>query len=230
MIILYHIENKLKGREANILGNITSLVTSKVLITGFEPFLEFTSNPSRIVAEYFEGRVEDNIEYHGKVLPVDYSLIESRLVESIDKINPDIIIGTGLAAGRSKMSIEKIGINYKHSTSPDNSGKTVNGEKIDPDLPDGIFSMLHVESLVEYLNSKGIPAEMSFSAGSYLCNNALFLILRECRKRNIRGGFIHLPVNTEYVTKLVGKNYPSLPVNLMIEGIRQIIQTETRKI
>ena len=205
-------------------------MNNKVLITGFEPFLEFTDNPSKIVAEYFDGRIEDNIEYHGKVLPVDYSLIESRLVEAIDKINPVLIIGTGLAAGRSKMSIEKIGMNYKHSTNPDNSGKTVNGEKIDQSFPDGMFSMLHVESLVDELNFMGIPAEISFSAGAYLCNNALFIILRECRKRNIKGGFIHLPVNTEYAAKFMRKNYPSLPVNLMIEGLRHAVQSEILKI
>lgn len=201
-------------------------MTFKILITGFEPFLEFTTNPSGKIAEYFEGRVEGNIEYHGVILPVDYSSLESMLIESIDKINPVLVIGTGLAAGRSKMSLEKIGMNYKYSKSPDNSGKTMNGEIIDPGLPAGIFSMLDVESLVDDLNSRGIPAEMSFTAGAYLCNNALFLILRECRKRNIKGGFIHLPINTEYAAKFSNKNYPSLPMSVMIEGVRHVVQNE----
>lgn len=115
------------------------------------------------------------------------------VTQSIRRYQPNLILGIGLAPGRTKITPEKIAINYKYSRIPDNMGVTYKGQRIDMNEPDGIFSNLPVEELVEYLKSKNIPSEISLSAGSYICNMTMFLVLREAKGIGARGGFIHIP-------------------------------------
>ena len=95
------------------------------------------------------------------------------------------------------------------------------GTHIDPSLPDGIFTNLPVENMVESLNKSGIPSSVSLSAGAYLCNNAMFVIVREARKQNFGGGFIHIPCHSEWIAKKDNKNFPSLPLDTIVEGAVQ---------
>jgi pyroglutamyl-peptidase len=191
-----------------------------VLVTGFEPFLDFPINPTQTIVERLDGTVEGDIIFHGIILPVDYEKIERPLVSQINRLKPDLIIGTGLAAGRAKISVEKIAINYKFSQEPDNSGRRMRGERIDKEAGDGLFSLLNVESLVEELNGRGIPAEISLSAGAYLCNYAMFIIVREAKKRGIKGGFIHFPADTLLSSKMTTKSFPSLDIEVMKKSIQ----------
>ncbi|MDP8023964.1 MAG: hypothetical protein RAK20_05810, partial [Conexivisphaerales archaeon] len=177
-------------------------MSKNVLITGFEPFLDYKINPTQEIARVLDGKEINGLRYSGRVLPVDYSRLEEKLMKFIQEVRPDLIIGTGLAAGRAKISLEKIAINYKFSLENDNSGKRAVGERIDNSMEDGIFSLINVEELFQILNSVNIPAEISLSAGSYLCNYAMFVIIREAKKLNIKGGFVHFPANTKLSSSL----------------------------
>ncbi len=200
----------------------------KVLVTGFEPFSQFKSNPTSKVATNLDGLEEGGLQYFGRVLDVSYETVERSLRNHLEEIKPDLVIGTGLAPGRSRISIEKIAINYMNSSEPDNNGITFRGKTIDPDEQDGLFTRLKAEYLVEKLNSHGIPTEISFSAGAYLCNMAMFLILRECKRLGIPGGFIHLPCDSELAASLV-KSYPSMNINTMIEGVKIVARVGTEE-
>lgn len=197
-----------------------------VLITGFQPFLEFKRNPSQVLADDLNGKEEDGIRYVGRVMPVSYGGIEEAMVSSITEIKPDLIIGTGLSAGRSKLSVEKIAANYKFSMEPDNDGNKGAGEKIDESQPDGLFSLLHVEDLVRKLNEKSIPTQLSMTAGAYICNYAMFIIIREARKLGISGGFVHLPADTALAASMSNKGYASMGIESMKDGIRTIASHE----
>jgi len=199
----------------------------KVLVTGFEPFLEFKTNPTQKIVNLLDKQEHNGINYVGKVLLVDYSKIEDTLKGYINESKPDLIIGTGLAAGRSRISIEKIAINYKYSTQPDNAGKKESGEKIDPKIADGLFSMFDVEGLYEKLNSLFIPTEISLTAGAYLCNYSMFIIIRESMRRGIRGGFIHFPADTELSSKMPNLFLPSMTIEMMIRAIEIIAEHES---
>lgn len=201
-------------------------MAKKVLVTGFQPFLEFKTNPSDSIAKAVDGAEDGKICYYGRTLPVAYDETESALMRCIDEVSPDLILGTGLAAGRTKLSLEKIAVNYKYSNEPDNNGNLARGEKIDPELPDGIFSRLNVEALYDSLNGKGIPAEISMSAGAYLCNYAMFVIVREAEKRGIKGGFIHIPCDTSLSVAFKQKSFPSMDLGTMIAGIKHIAMEE----
>ncbi len=201
-------------------------MVKKVLVTGFQPFLEFKSNPSQVVAESLNGLISGQVSFTGAVLPVSYSEIEAALVNNIRETDPDLIIGTGLAAGRAKISLEKIAVNYKYSNSPDNDGQKASGEKIDQNMPDGIFSLLDVESLNNRLNEMNIPSQISLTAGAYICNYAMFVILREARRAGKVGGFVHLPADTTLASAMKDKNYPSLSLGCMKEAIMEIANQE----
>lgn len=196
-----------------------------VLIFGYEPFLEFDENPSMIVAERLKGKKIAGSEIKTRILPVEYSKVEDAIVEAINEFNPSLVIGLGLAAGRNKVTPEKIAVNYKRSSAADNAGVKVNGEKIDRTQPDGIFSTLPVEAITDALNKKGIPSSLSLSAGGYLCNFAMFVIVRESIKRGFKGGFIHVPCHEELVSKNPSKNLPSMNIDKIQSAVELSIET-----
>ncbi len=201
-------------------------MSKTVLITGFEPFLDYKTNPTQEIARILNGKEINGLSYAGRILPVDYSRLEEKLVKFIQEVRPDLIIGTGLAAGRAKISLEKIAINYKFSLEQDNSGKKATGERIDSSMEDGIFSLLNVEELFQTLNSMNIPAEISLSAGSYLCNYAMFVIIREAKKLKIKGGFVHFPADTKLSSSLPNKNLPSMEIGTMLKAVITIAEFE----
>lgn len=205
------------------------MTVKTVLITGFEPFLDFNRNPTEIIANSLDGITVGSIRFIGKILPVKYDEAGKALEGAIKESSPDLIIGTGLAAGRSKISLEKIAINYKHSESPDNAGKRVLGERIREGMPDGLFSRIHVEELVKVLNSTGIPAEISLSAGAYLCNYVMFIILIESKKIGIPGGFVHVPNDEELSAMMYPKTYPSINIETMKKAIIEIVEFEAKE-
>ena len=205
------------------------MVVKTVLITGFEPFLEFNRNPTEIIANSLNGITIDSVRFIGKILPVKYDAAGKVLEEAIKESSPDLIIGTGLAAGRAKISVEKIAINYKHSESPDNAGKRVLGERIQEGIPDGLFSRIHVEELVKVLNSISIPAEISLSAGAYLCNYVMFIILIESKKLGIPGGFVHVPNDEQLSAMMYPKTYPSISIDTMKNAIIEIAKYEAKE-
>ena len=189
-----------------------------ILIFGFEPFLEFDENPSQLIVNRLEGTYVSGHDISGVVLPVDYSQIEERIVSAIRRVRPSLAVGFGLAPGREKFTPEKIAVNYRSAYDPDNTGRIMNGTPIDPSQPDGIFTNLPVENLVEKLNNRGIPSLVSLSAGAYLCNNAMFVIVREARKHGFGGGFIHIPCHSEWIARNKKKDHASLPFDTILEA------------
>ncbi|WP_338598436.1 pyroglutamyl-peptidase I [Sulfolobus tengchongensis] len=194
-----------------------------VILFGFEPFREYIENPSQLVVQSLNNIEINNEPVRGIVLPVEYDKVEEIIITSIRKYKPILILGLGLAPGRAKLTPEKIAINYKYSKEPDNAGKKSNGEKIDNNGQDGIFTNIPVEELVDFLNSRSIPTELSLSAGSYLCNMAMYIIVREAKKSGALGGFIHLPCH-ERLASILSKPLPSMNLETMNRGIRLAIE------
>ena len=213
-------------KKDRYMGYTYSFMEKRILVTGFEPFLNFSENPTAKIATYLNEKTSDNLKFSGRILPVDYENVEQKLVGFIDETKPNLIIGTGLAAGRAKISIEKIAINYKYSQEKDNKGNRSKGERIDSSIEDGIFSLLSVEKLVQLLNKKMIPAEVSLTAGAYLCNYAMFVIVRESKRRKIKGGFIHVPADLKLSSSNAEKSYPSLNIETMMDALKIVSNFE----
>jgi pyroglutamyl-peptidase len=193
------------------------------LLFGFGPFSKYSENPSQIILERLNGKKINGIEIRSIILPVTYSRVKRIIKEEITRYKPDLVLGIGLAAGRNKITLEKIAINYEFSKIPDNLGKKGKGKKIDPKGPDGIFTNIDIENLVKILNSNNIPADISLSAGSYICNLAMYFILQNTLKSGIKGGFVHIPCHRELVAKVQDINCPFMELDSMQKAIEIII-------
>jgi pyroglutamyl-peptidase len=193
-----------------------------VLVFGFEPFLEFDENPTQLVVRCLDSKTIKGERVTGVVLPVDYERAERSIMRAIDRVKPRLVIGFGLAAGREKITPEKVALNYRSAQQADNAGRRMAGSPIDRSGPDGIFTNLPVEGLVASLNEHGIPASLSLSAGAYVCNTAMYVLVREARSRGFAGGFVHVPAHAEWVAKKK-RQMPSLPLETLQRGAEHCV-------
>lgn len=169
-----------------------------LLVTGFEPFLSFTVNPTmKIVEELNEQQIGD-FQIVGKTMSVDFKSSGNQLISLIKEIKPDAVISLGLAGGRSKITPERIAINVKDGEA-DNEGHAPRDEVIQPEGPAAYLSTLPIRSMVETLNELGYPAAISNTAGTYLCNNVMYEGLHYINENNLNipSGFIHIPASHE---------------------------------
>ena len=170
----------------------------KLLLTGFEPFLHYTVNPTKKIVEELDGLVIGGYKIIGKILPVDFKASGRRLIELLEEIQPDVHVSLGLAAGRYKITPERIAINFKDGDA-DNEGNKPVDEKIKETGQPGYLSTLPIRKMVNKLIETGIPAEISNSAGTYLCNNVMYEGLHYAKVMDSKmlSGFIHIPASHE---------------------------------
>ena len=166
-------------------------MTRTVFITGFEPFGGESVNASWEAVRLLPDELSC-WKILKEQLPVIYGLAGSRMLQAAESADPGIIICTGVAAGRKEITPEMIAVNLRYAQIADNSGFQPFFERIDPTGPDGIFSSLPVREMSESVRQSGIPSSVSFTAGTYVCNDLFYLLMRRCRN-NILRGFIHVP-------------------------------------
>ncbi|MDQ0414019.1 pyroglutamyl-peptidase I [Mesobacillus stamsii] len=201
----------------------------KVLISGFEPFGKMSINPTEKLLLEAERFSLENVEIETILLPVQYDKCAEELIKKMAEAQPDVVIACGLAAGRTAITPERIGINIKDTGSgdpyPDNRGNTPMDEVIDEQSPDGLFSTLPNRLIEKKLKDLQIPAAISNSAGTFICNNTLYAVLNYIRKHNlaISAGFIHFPASTEMSAR--NPSLPSLPQEVMTQALKVIIET-----
>lgn len=169
-----------------------------LLLTGFEPFLNFTINPTMRIVEELNGMEIGDYKIHSEVLPVDFKVSGVKLLELLDKIEPDAVISLGLAGGRYKMTPERIAINVSDGE-PDNNGNVLVDEAIQGEGADAYMTTLPVRAMVNRLLEEGLPAEISNTAGTYLCNHVMYqgLHYAKAQGKDIPSGFIHIPASHE---------------------------------
>lgn len=168
-----------------------------LLLTGFEPFLNFSENPTMNIVENLHGIEIAGYQVIGKNLPVDYEKSGNAMIELMDEVGPDAVVSLGLAGGRNQLTPERIAINCNESDQPDNAGNKPRGERIHTEGPDGIFLTLPIQQMVDRLHEAGYPAKISNSAGTYLCNHVMYRALYyfQQNKQQAPAGFIHIPAS-----------------------------------
>lgn len=194
-----------------------------LLLTGFEPFLNFSINPTEEIVKELNDQVVGSYQIIGKVLPVDFNTAGNELLNLFHTYNPSAVISLGLAGGRYKITPERIAINCNDGAA-DNKGNKFDGAKIDPEGPDGLFSTLPIHKIVNELNNHKFPAEISDSAGTYLCNNVMYQMLNELKKINnqIPSGFIHIPASHEMA--VIDRKLPSWSQTDLTNAIKLAIE------
>ncbi|WP_018921564.1 hypothetical protein [Salsuginibacillus kocurii] len=203
----------------------------KIICTSFEPFGNFTYNPTTdLVPMAMEAFQESDVEIIHVPLPVIFDKCADQLKQAIQKEKPEAVISTGLAWGRNGIHVERVGINIQDTGDSeggrtDNTGRVVTNQAIVENGPDGLFSTLPIHEMVENLRQEAVPAYISNTAGTYICNNTLYRLVYDVKEMglNIPVGFIHFPAIPEMV-----KGEDSVPVLALAEQSRAlevIIQT-----
>lgn len=197
----------------------------KILVTGFEPFGGETINPSweavKLLPDEIGGYAIEKLE-----LPVEFGRCAQIAEATILAQNPAAVVCVGQAGGRTNVTPERIGINLKDARIPDNGGAQPKEEPIDPNGPDAYFATLPVTAMVQAMREAGVPAQVSLTAGAYVCNDLLYEVLHKLHRRNIDipAGFVHVPFIPAQVLE---KNQPSLPLEQITTaleaGIRAVI-------
>ncbi|MHA1967547.1 MAG: pyroglutamyl-peptidase I family protein [Candidatus Hodarchaeales archaeon] len=177
----------------------------KLLITGFEAFGEHDINPSAVIAEDFNGKVIQNIEVIGRTVPLNYAKIKLINWKYIEKFNPDIIMNLGQAP-RPAISLEYIAINVANvSSGAYNCGAQPKNERIVEDGPAAYFSLLPTQDMVNHLNKNNIPCYISYSAGTFGCNQIFYTTMNyldiHTQNGSTLAGFIHIPLLPEQTIK-----------------------------
>lgn len=199
----------------------------KVLISAFEPFGGESLNPSSLILEQLPDAL-GAINIIKVLLPVTFYGASKLLSQMIDTHEPDFVVSLGQAGGRSALTIEKIGINLNEAPIPDNAGQQPRNEAIAADHPDGYFTTLPIDNMLTACRQIQVPCQISYSAGTYVCNHVMFSALAHIQKRQLptRAGFIHIPFLPEQV--LDKPNQPSMTLSLMLEGIQAMLLSFTK--
>ena len=203
-------------------------MTAKILLTGFEPFGGMGINPTEQLVTSLREHAVPGVELRTAVLPVRYDECLRVMLDEIDRVGPDAVIACGLAAGRTAVTPERIAVNVKHTgvdeAIADNAGRRPVDEPIS-DGPDGLFSTLPIREIERVLVASGIPAAVSNTAGTYICNNTMYGVLDHLRRleSHILAGFIHFPASTEMAAS--DPRLPSLPLEVMERALVIAIET-----
>jgi len=190
---------------------------TKVLLTGFEPFGNATSNPSGEIVKQISG---DNTVT--AILPVAYTQSADRLLSLIEQHTPDVVICLGQAEGRTAITPERVAINLDDARLADNEGVLRNDVKILEDGPDAYFSTLPVNELVAAIKAQGIPAAVSLSAGAFLCNHVFYVAQNKYVRSDVRSGFVHVPLMDSQASEFPG--LPTMPLDQMVRAVRAMIE------
>lgn len=190
----------------------------KILVTGFEPFGMEKINPSYEVVKRLDSRILDSDIIKLQVPTVFYKSINT-VIKTIKEETPDVILMIGQAGGRYNITVERIGINISDARIQDNEGNKPMDEIIDNEGLPAYFSSIPVRKIVEELIKNNIPASISNSAGTYVCNHLLYGILDYIYKNKlgIKAGFIHIPFLPEQI--LNRADIPSMSLEMMIKAI-----------
>lgn len=181
-----------------------------VLLTGFAPFGGEETNPSwdavREVARTWTG----DAVLHVRELPVVFGRAGDELRAALDELHPDVVIAVGQAAGDPDIRLERVAVNLDDARIPDADGAQPLDAAIVADGPAAYFGGLPVKAAVAAVTALGIPARVSQTAGTYVCNQVFYRLMHDLASRpGVRGGFVHVPASPGQRAAADG---PSLPV------------------
>lgn len=207
-----------------------------LLVTGYEPFGDHERNPTAEVARELDGTTVAGEKIVGRVLPVEFDRASDEMTDFIDEVEPEAVVATGLAAGRTAVCVERVGINAADCGGiPDNADAEPRDERIRADGEAAHFATLPVVATVERLLDDGIPARVSNTAGTHLCNNILYqtrAYLEAEGKSDVPMGFVHLPLTPESAAEKAkedeatsgGGVKASMALEMQVEAVERVLE------
>ena len=201
--------------------------TMKIIVTGFEPFDGGAINPSWEAVSALNA--PENVQLVKLQLPVVYGKAAEILLETMRRELPDAVVCVGLAEGRAEITPERVAINCRDESIPDNGGFFPHDEPVDAAGQPAYFTRLPVRRITEEIRKAGLPAKISNSAGVYVCNDLFYGLLRAIASeplfKSVIGGFIHVPASTGMA---LPPSVPALEPEQILKGLQITIETVAR--
>ena len=195
----------------------------KILVTGFDPFGGEKINPAiesvKLLPDEILGAEIIKLE-----IPTVVFKSINKIKDAIERYDPDVILSVGQAGGRFDITVERVGINIDDCRIPDNEGNQLIDTAIVKDGPSAYFVNLPIKAMVKNIKAANIPASVSNSAGTFICNHVLYGVRHLCETKypSKKSGFIHIPFMTEQVVNK--RNMPSMDLNVIVKGLTKAIE------
>ena len=195
-----------------------------VLITGFEPFDGEAVNPSWEVVSRLDNAIIGGCRVVARQLPCVFGEALIELNAAIDSLSPTLVLSVGQAGGRTDISVERVAINVDDARIPDNRGNQPVDTPIVRNGPAAWLSSLPIKAIVSALRDAGIPASVSQTAGTFVCNHVMYGLLHKLSGMpEAKGGFIHIPYLPQQAAAHLGA--PSMAAETVRQGLELAIAT-----
>lgn len=195
----------------------------RILLTGFTPFNGETLNPSWLVAQQV-AKQQASILGDVNVIPLEIPTVfhdgAQMIIDKLTTVQPDCVISLGQYGGSACVNVEYVALNCRASSIADNNGYQPHYEPIDAQAPTAYLSTLPVVTMVEAIQQEGIPAQVSLSAGTYVCNDVFYSVRNYCEQHQlpIISGFIHIPYLPQQVA-----HKPTVSSMALADSVRAMI-------
>lgn len=199
-----------------------------ILVTGFDPFGGESINPALESIKQLKGWHVDEYQVAVREIPTVFGRSCERLIQAIEETDPAIVICVGQAGGRPDITIERVAINVNDARIADNE----NNQPIDTPIieggPVGYWSTLPIKAMVKEMKESGIPASVSQTAGTFVCNHLFYGLLHYAAQseKTIRGGFIHIPFLPEQAVHHPGQ--PHMSMDTIVKGLKIAIESAVK--
>lgn len=201
-----------------------------VLLTGFEPFNGEPVNPAWEAVQALDGWQADDLRVLVRQLPCVFIQAPKELRAAIDLLKPDVVICVGQAGGRAELSIERVAINVDDAPLADNRQAQPIDQPVVAGAPAAYFSTLPIKAIVAALRKSGIPASVSQTAGTFVCNHVFYALMHHVAETGARGlmqaGFIHVPYLPEQAARHPGA--ASMGLAQIVEGLKIAVDVSGR--
>lgn len=194
----------------------------KILVTGFDPFGGETVNPALEAVKSLPSEIH-GAEVHWVAIPTVFYKAAEVLETAIVRYQPDAVLCIGQAGGRASLTPERVAINQDDARIPDNQGNQPIDTPIRQDGQAAYFSTLPIKAMVQAIKEEGLPATVSNTAGTFVCNHLMYqaLYLADKKFPHMRSGFMHIPYMTEQVVNK--PNTASMCLRDIVRGIEAAI-------
>lgn len=204
---------------------MTAPASPRVLLTGFEPFENEKLNSSWEVARALHGEVIADATVHAVQLPCVFGASIDALDIALAEVRPALVICLGYASGRGEITPERVAINIDDARIRDNAGLQPVDTPVVAGGPAAYFSNLPIKAMVRGMREQGVPASVSNTAGTFVCNHIFYALMHRLATRvvaGVRGGFIHVPVFPAHAAGHPGMM--SMAQDTQVQGIREAIR------
>ncbi|MBO4407522.1 MAG: pyroglutamyl-peptidase I [Clostridia bacterium] len=195
----------------------------KVLLTGFDPFGGAEINPAWEAVKRV--RAPKGVELTKIEIPTAFRTSGEVLLGEMRKEAPDLTLLVGQAAGRKKISVERVAVNLDDARIPDNAGEKPDERPAVPGGPDAYFTRLPAKDVARAISEAGVPAEVSNTAGTFVCNHLFYVLMHELSVTGspARGGFIHVPAVPEQLSGFP-EGTPAMPLPDIVRGLEAALR------